>query len=546
MMSPMTRGPVRYLLWILGRQKRRVALGAFYGTTWMVGLAIEPYLIAMAIDRGLRPRLAGPLLAWTAAVLALSIANALVSVLRHRTMTKLRLDAGMRTADAVLDHAVRLGSALPRGVTAGEVVTIGISDVWTIARAMSVTGPGVGAVVAYGVVAVLLFRISPTIALVELAGVPILAVVLGPLLGRLQTTGDRYRERQGALAGRLLDILGGLRILNGLGGKDMHAVRYRAASGRLRGDGYRVGAANSWIQALGTGVPTVFLAVITWLAARLAARHEVTIGELVAIYGYVAVLVLPVSFVIIDGAEAVRGVVAARRVIGFLRLPVAADAGDDPPPGPAELHDPVSGVTVRPGRLTALAAAEGADAAAVIDRLGGYGDTTATWGGVAVDRVARPALRDRVLVADHEADLFAGALRDVIAGRADPDDDALRRAVHAAAAHDLGPRVAADGRNLSGGQCQRVRLARAVYADPEMLLTAEPTSAVDAHTEAAIADRLTAARRGRGTLVATTSPALLDRADVVHYLVGGRVAASGAHRDLLARDPGYRRLVGDR
>jgi ABC-type multidrug transport system fused ATPase/permease subunit len=88
-----------------------------------------------------------------------------------------------------------------------------------------------------------------------------------------------------------------------------------------------------------------------------------------------------------------------------------------------------------------------------------------------------------------------------------------------------------------------VRLARAVHADPEMLLAAEPTSAVDAHTEAAIAERLTAVRTGRGTVVATTSPVLLDRADVVHYLVGGRVAASGTHRELLAASPGYRALV---
>jgi ABC-type transport system involved in cytochrome bd biosynthesis fused ATPase/permease subunit len=76
-----------------------------------------------------------------------------------------------------------------------------------------------------------------------------------------------------------------------------------------------------------------------------------------------------------------------------------------------------------------------------------------------------------------------------------------------------------------------------------MLLTVEPTSAVDAHTEAAIAERLAARRAGRGTVVATTSPVLLDRADVVHYLVAGRVVASGTHRDLLAAEPGYRALV---
>jgi ABC-type bacteriocin/lantibiotic exporter with double-glycine peptidase domain len=110
-------------------------------------------------------------------------------------------------------------------------------------------------------------------------------------------------------------------------------------------------------------------------------------------------------------------------------------------------------------------------------------------------------------------------------------------------AADLGRPIEWGGRNLSGGQRQRVRLARAVYADPEMLLAVEPTSAVDAHTEAAVAERLAAARRGRGTVLATTSPVLLDRADVVHYLVGGRVSASGTHRELLAAEPGYRDLV---
>jgi ABC-type transport system involved in cytochrome bd biosynthesis fused ATPase/permease subunit len=71
----------------------------------------------------------------------------------------------------------------------------------------------------------------------------------------------------------------------------------------------------------------------------------------------------------------------------------------------------------------------------------------------------------------------------------------------------------------------------------------EPTSAVDAHTEAAMAVRLRAARSGRTTVVTTTSPLLLDEADTVYYLVDGHVAAVGSHRDLLGEQPGYRLLV---
>ena len=115
---------------------------------------------------------------------------------------------------------------------------------------------------------------------------------------------------------------------------------------------------------------------------------------------------------------------------------------------------------------------------------------------------------------------------------------------HVAAAADLPGEVAADGRNLSGGQRQRVRLARALCRRPETLVAIEPTSAVDAHTEAAVAERLAAARRGLGTVLVTTSPALLEQADVVHFLRDGRVAATGTHRALPAAEPGYGERVG--
>jgi ABC-type multidrug transport system fused ATPase/permease subunit len=541
-----TRGPGHYLGWLAWCQKRRIAFGALWSSLWMISLAVTPYLISQAIDRGLRPRHAGPLITWAGAIFVVGLANAVLGILRHRTMTKIRLDGGLRTADLVMAHAVELGAALPRRVTAGEVVTIGISDVWLVARALTVTGPGVGAIVAYAVVLTLLARVSGTIALVTAGGVVVLGIMLGPLMSRLNTAGGDYRERQGRLATRLVDVLGGLRILNGLGGKDTHLRRYTAESDAVRAEGYRVGGALSWITALGDGLPTIFLAAVTWLAARLTVRGDLTVGELVAVYGYVATLVVPTWMFIFSAGDVSRGVVAARRIITFLRLPLEPPGDGPAPDGPAVLRDPESGVVAEPGRLTVLASARPEDTAVIIERLGRYGETAATWGPYEIAGVAKPAVRERILVADHEADLFAGTLREVVAGRMTAGDEAVGRAIRAAVATDvagLDHHIERDGRNLSGGQRQRVRLARALLADPEMLLAAEPTSAVDAHTEAAIAERLTAARAGRGTVLATTSPVLLDRADVVHYLVDGRVEASGTHCELLEREPGYRELV---
>ncbi|KUO14408.1 ABC transporter transmembrane domain-containing protein [Streptomyces dysideae] len=547
--TPDCRGGGRYLWWLVRQQPVRSAAGALISSVWMVLLAASPYLLSRAVDEGLEPGDHEALAWWTAALFGVGAFNAWLSIMRHRTMTRLRMDANFRTVKVLVGQAVRLGAALPRRVGAGEVMTIGVGDVSTISNSLTVIGPGFGALVAYLVVAVLLLSVSVPIAVVVLLGMPAIGLLVGPLLRRLQRTETEYRERQGVLTARIADLAGGLRVLNGLGGKGLFADAFQRDSQRLRAQGYRVGSVTSWVQALGVGLPTLFLAVVTWLAARLAAQGAITVGELVSVYGFVAVLVRPVAFFVEWGYQVSRGVVAARRVVRFLSLEPMADTGTlDAPAEPSVLHDPESGVRVLPGRLTALAGARPADAEAVVDRLGRYVPSAATWGGVRLDEIVLARVRERILVADHEADLFAGPLRELVGGG---DAQVIERAVRTAVAEDivrglpdgLDTPVDAQGRNLSGGQRQRVRLVRALLADPEVLLAIEPTSALDAHTEARLAQRLHAERSGRTTVVTTTSPLVLDRADTVCYLVDGKVAAVGGHRELLDGEPGYRALV---
>ncbi|MEU9600351.1 ABC transporter ATP-binding protein [Streptomyces sp. NPDC048109] len=582
--TPDRRGGWRYLAWLVRRQWPRCLAGAVLASVWMVLLAATPYLMARAVDHGLEPGDLGALAGWTGAMVAVGGVNAWLGMMRHRTMTKVRMDANFRTVKVVVAHATRLGAALRAQVGTGEVVTIGVGDVQTISGSLTAVGPGVGAVAAYATVGGLMLSVSTRLALVVLLGVPLLAVALGPLMGRLQGRETEYRERQSVLTARIGDLAGGLRVLNGLGGKGLVADAFRRDSGRLRAQGYRVGAVTSWIQALGMGLPMLFLALVTWMGARLAAQGRISVGELVSVYGYVVALGWPVAFLIEMGHQLSRGVVAARRVVAFLRLEPAPDEGTrEAPAEPSALHDPASGVRILPGRLTALATSRPSDATDILDRLGRYTPSDATWGDIPLADIPLPQVRARILVAEAEADLFAGTLSSVVGDQetnrrgADSVDLRLRRvgatshnaaadatqplaadelapltqAIHAAAAEDivralpdaLDTPIEAQARNLSGGQRQRVRLARALLADPEVLLAAEPTSALDAHTEATVADRLKRARKGRTTVLAATSPLLLDRADVVHHLVDGKVAATGTHRELLDTEPGYRALV---
>lgn len=104
-------------------------------------------------------------------------------------------------------------------------------------------------------------------------------------------------------------------------------------------------------------------------------------------------------------------------------------------------------------------------------------------------------------------------------------------------------RISERGRSLSGGQRQRLALARSLITDPQVLVLDEPTSAVDSHTEARIAEGIRKLRAARTTVVFTSSPLLLDRAERVVLLHEGMVAAVGLHRDLVHTEPRYRAVV---
>jgi ABC-type multidrug transport system fused ATPase/permease subunit len=223
----------------------------------------------------------------------------------------------------------------------------------------------------------------------------------------------------------------------------------------------------------------------------------------------------------------------------------------EPPPG-VSLVDPSSGLVVEPGRFTCLVSSDPDESAALADRLGHFGgEDGVLLGDVPLPRLPIDAVRRRIVVSEADPMLFSGTLRSVLDPWTRAGDDEILAAVGIADAGDvldalpegLDTKVDERARSFSGGQRQRLVLTRALLSDAEVLVLVEPTSAVDAHTEARIARRLHYARAGRTTLVATTSPLVLDQADRVVLVSAGRVVAEGVHRELLGSNPRYRETV---
>jgi ABC-type multidrug transport system fused ATPase/permease subunit len=318
--------------------------------------------------------------------------------------------------------------------------------------------------------------------------------------------------------------------------------------------GVRVALPQSTLDAAQVFLPGLFVVLVTWVGARFVLSGRLEVGDLVAFYGYAAFLVIPLR----TAAEAVdkitRALVGARRMLDVLAVGRAVEDPEAPvegPPAGVALADAESGLLVEPGTFTCVVSASPHEAAALADRLGRFADAPGvTLGGVALRDLPLDTVRARVVVGEPDPMLFSGTLRSVLDPWGRAADAEILAAVSVASAEDvlealpqgLDEPIDERARSLSGGQRQRLALVRALLATPEILVLVEPTSAVDAHTEARIAERLHAARAGFTTVVMTASPLVLDRADAVAYLEDGRIVAAGGHRELL-RNPAYRLTV---
>ncbi len=548
------RTPGRFLWWVAKGQWQTLLGGMFFGIVWMSSQAVMPAVLGRAIDQGVAAQDTDRLLMWATVLFAIGLLQAGSGIMRHRFAVTNWLTAAYRTVQLVGRQTVHLGGTLPRKVSTGEVVAIGTNDLSHIGQVMDVTARFAGAVVSFLLVSVILLSTSVTLGLVVLLGVPLLILMIGPLLSPLQKRSAHQRHLMGELSNSATDIVSGLRVLRGIGGEQVFLDRYRRESQTTRRAGVEVAKVQSVLDALQVFLPGVFVVIVVWLGARAAATGSITAGELVAFYGYSAFLMIPLRTATEYANKVIRAHVAARRICRVLALTPDHTDAEVVAPSPAagsDLTDDRSGLRIRAGSLVAVVSERPDDSAALADRLGmcaAVVDDEVRLGGVPLPSLAREEVRRRIVVSDTGATLFSGRLGDRLDVRGTGAVDEALETASAGDIFDVLPEgldtvVDERGRSFSGGQRQRLVLARALTTDPEILVLVEPTSAVDAHTEARIASRLRAHRAGRTTVLTTSSPLVLDAVDEVAFLRDGRIVATGRHADLMDSHPVYRAVV---
>ena len=428
-----------------------------------------------------------------------------------------------------------------------------------------------------------------------LVAAPLLAGVAAPFMKPLHRRQSLERSRNSELTSMATDIVGGLRILRGIGGERTFGANYTRQSRLAMDAGVSAGIWQALIEALGVLFSGVFLVLLMWVGAHEVLAGRVSVGDLVAFLGYALFMVTPIQTFFEFAQKITRALVSARKAIAIYEQrppwvePDVTTALDASQP----LTDDASGLTIRPGELTIVVSAVPEESAALADRLGRYlppdTDPVSTeidesLKGAAARRERRERAERRAEITRRDAERSrepwgapgrGGPARRHSSGRT-PHRPRLRHQLATLRRHPARgrrpappahPRAGGDGaaRRQRRGRVRRAAGRRAGHhrragpravrrpapahrpgpgarRDALILVLVEPTSAVDAHTEARIAERVLDLRRGRTTVVCTVSPLWLHHADRVVLLDEGRVVLDGTHDELM-QEPAYRRVV---
>ncbi|WP_328752484.1 NHLP family bacteriocin export ABC transporter peptidase/permease/ATPase subunit [Streptomyces sp. NBC_00285] len=443
----------------------------------------------------------------------------------------------------------------------------------TLSRDLAAAGVDAVVVVLY---AILLYTYDPQLTYVGI-GVALLNVAAMRVVIRLRATRTaKLRADSARLTNTAYTGLQLIETMKATGGEDGYFRKWAGQHATTLEEQQRLGVPSAWLGVVAPMLATFNSALILWIGGMRAVEGGISVGLLVAFQALVTRFTAPITR--LNGVagriqDFAADVARLKDVENFKADPLydRPGAGDSTRrlQGHVELQNITFGynpldkplltgfdLTVGPGRQVALVGGSGSGKSTVSRLISGL---YAPWEGVIridgqrLDDIPRGALASSVSFVDQDVFLFEGSVRDNVA-LWDPSipDDAVVDALRDAALYDvvlrrpggIHSRVEQDGRNFSGGQRQRLEIARALVRRPSILVLDEVTSALDAETELTVMDNLR--KRGCACVVIAHRLSTVRDSDEIVVLQHGTIVERGRHEELVARGGAYAALVKER
>ncbi|HEX6681749.1 MAG TPA: ABC transporter ATP-binding protein [Candidatus Limnocylindrales bacterium] len=539
----------------------------------LVGLLVQvqiPNLLRMGIDGALVARTAS-LSKYVWLVAGFAVAQGVINYVARRYLLKTAYEVEYDLRNIMYAHLVRMPFGFYDRVQTGELMSRSSSDIRAVQMYLTF-GPSilVQCTIA-GFAFALMLSINVPLAFIAMAAMPLVAVMGIYARKAIFPVSWLIQARLARVATVVDENINGVRIVKAFAAEQAQLETLAREADRVRWAYRRDAAVRSWWAPTLESLPRLGLALVLLLGGLMAIEGSTSIGTIVAFNSYVLMLQPPFRMLGMLIMLGQRAAASAKRIYEVLDTrneitdgPVDARIRGDIVFDGVEFVYPLgthalSGLsfTVPQGQTVALVGRTGSGKSTIARLLARFYD--ATDGKVLIDgrnirefRLDR--LREQVGIVPEEPFLFSVSIRDNIAyGRPDASDSDVRRAAIAAGAHEFIeelPRgydtvVGERGYTLSGGQRQRVAIARALLVNPPILVLDDATSAVDVAVEQHIHEALQTLMTGRTTLIVAHRLSTIALADRVLLVEHGRVAADGTHRELLATEPRYGKVLAE-
>lgn len=548
-------------------------IAAFVLMLIATGLTLAvPYLMKVAIDGAIVARDTDGLgrisLLMAGAFLALYASTAgqryLLSWVGQRVLATLR--------SRLVEHLQRLSLGYHDKHIIGVTISRVISDVSVINELLSqglITLVG-DVLILVGTIVVML-TMSPRLALITFSVIPLMLIATKLFSSRAKDAFRATRRSVAAIVGTLAENLTGMRVIQAFAQEEATQSRFAKVNAQNR---------SAHVDAMSLSfvfLPTMdFLgilstAVVLWFGGRSVAAGELSLGIVVAFLAYVSRFFQPVQELSQLYTTMQQAMAGGERVLELLDT-----APEVPEPETPRQMPPIQGrieldqvhfayvpevevlhnvsLVIEPGQMVALVGPTGAGKSSIANLVGRYYDVTGgavRIDGIDVRTVTQQSLRRQMGLVSQEPFLFPGTVADNIRfGRPDADMKDVEQAARMSNAHEFivdlpngyATEIVEGGVNLSVGQRQLICIARAVLADPRILVMDEATASVDTVTEALIQEALDRLLSGRTSVVIAHRLSTIRNADIICVIQGGKIAEQGRHDELLALNGVYKNL----